>query len=434
MDRRALLVAAFRAGVAAVDPEDAVRRAVTVDGGLVHVAGHVVARPRRVVVVAFGKAAPAMARGLAGGIDDLDTEGVVVAPEQASCPWPLIVGGHPVPTEGSVEGGRAVLELAARAGREDLIVCLISGGGSALVEVPAPGLTLEDLVATNEALLVSGAPIDEVNCVRKHCSALKGGRLARAAARATLVTLVLSDVVGDRLDVIASGPTVPDPTTFADALGVVDAHALQSRLPARVVEHLIAGAAGKREETPKQPHPRHVVEIVGNGRRAADAAAAHLRAAGCTAEVVTTTLRGEARVEGPRAATAALDVDVGVYAGETTVTVRGDGIGGRNQEAALAAAIAIAGTDGVFLAAGTDGVDGPTDAAGAVVDGGTIARGAAAGLDAGDHLARNDAHRYLAATGDLLVTGPTGTNVADLWLAWPPSMPGPAAGGGPRRF
>ncbi len=422
MDRRQILIDAWTAGVAAVEPRRSVRGAITVsDDGTVACGGAVVGRPVKISVAAFGKASVAMATGLSEAIGDLPADGVIVAPQPSGGPWPVVVGGHPTPTEGSVRGGTAILSLARSAGPEHLLVCLVSGGGSALVEVPAAGLTLPDLVASNDLLLRAGADIVQINTVRKHLSAIKGGRLAEAAERAALLTLILSDVVGDPLDVIASGPTVPDPTTYADALAVVERFDLARRLPSPVLGHLRAGAAGVFPETPKTAHPHQHLRLVGNGAKAARAAAEAVGRVGSSARVVTTTLTGEAREAGPKAATAPVDTDVGVYAGETTVTVRGNGRGGRNQEAALAAAIAIAGTDAVFLAAGTDGIDGPTDAAGAVVDGGTVARGAAAGLDAAEHLERNDSYRYLAATGDLLITGPTGTNVADLWLAWPRS-------------
>ena len=421
MDRRQILIDAWNAGVVAVEPRRSVRSAIAVDGGTVRCGRTVVGRPARISVAAFGKASVAMAAGLSQAIGSLPSDGVIVAPRPSDGPWRVVVGGHPVPTEGSVRGGEAILSLARSTGPDHLLVCLVSGGGSALVEVSAGELTLADLVATNELLLRAGADIVQVNTVRKHLSAIKGGRLAEAAAHTTLLTLILSDVVGDPLDVIASGPTVPDPTTYADALAVVERFDLARRLPSPVLDHLRAGVAGALPETPKTAHPHQHLHLVGNGAKAARAAAEAVTRAGPSARVVTTTLTGEAREAGPAAATAAVDGDVGVYAGETTVTVRGNGRGGRNQEAALAAALAIAGTDAVFLAAGTDGIDGPTDAAGAVVDGGTIARGEAAGLDAAAHLERNDSYRYLAATGDLLFTGPTGTNVADLWLAWPPS-------------
>jgi glycerate-2-kinase len=246
---------------------------------------------------------------------------------------------------------------------------------------------------------------------------VKGGRLAAAASRARLLTLILSDVVGDPLDAIASGPTVPDPTTYGDALEVIERFHLLDRIPPAVLRHLSAGLSGEIPETPTEPHPRSAVRVIGSGSIAAEAAVAASNRRGLRAEIVTTTLEGEARE-------AALDaiairrpgVDVLVFAGETTVTVTGDGIGGRNQEAALAATMAIEGTGTTFLAAGTDGIDGPTGAAGAIVDGTTAHRGAALGLDAHAYLARNDANTYLGAVGDLIVTGPTGTNVADLWL------------------
>jgi hydroxypyruvate reductase len=232
------------------------------------------------------------------------------------------------------------------------------------------------------------------------------------------VTLVLSDVVGDPLEVIASGPTVPDPTTYADAIAVVDAFGLRGQIPQAVLSHLEDGAEGRARETAKQPHPRHEIVLVGSGTVAADAAVESARSRGFAARIATTTLVGEARHAAATAIQAARTPgEVVVFAGETTVTVRGDGRGGRNQEAALAAAIEINGSGYTFLAGGTDGIDGPTTAAGAVVDGTTIDRGRRLGFDPDDSLNRNDAHAFLEATGDLLVTGPTGTNVADVWLA-----------------
>jgi glycerate-2-kinase len=297
------------------------------------------------------------------------------------------------------------------------VVCLISGGASALLGAPARGLNLEDLIETNRALLESGADIVETNTVRKHVSAIKGGWLAAAAGRSRLITLVLSDVVGDPVDVIASGPTVPDPTTFEDALAVVGRYGIFDRLSGRVLGHLERGRRGLVEETPKQPHLRHEVVIVGSGAIAAEAAASFLHSQQVPTRIVSTRHTGEAR----EAAVAALSTEsygdeVLVFAGETTVAVRGSGRGGRNQEAALAAALEIDGRPVTFLAGGTDGIDGPTDAAGGIVDGGTIGRGLAANFDPYAALADNDTYPFLAAAGDLIVTGPTGTNVADLWM------------------
>jgi len=406
MDDRTLLLDAFRAGIAGVEPEAAtVRAADRLDLG----------NGRRVVVIAAGKASAAMARGITRVTGSV--EGVVVVPAAADGPFPVIVAGHPIPTEGSVIGAQRALELAESAGPDDVVVCLISGGASALLAAPAEGLLLEDLRTTNQVLLECGADIVETNTVRKHLSAVKGGRLAVAAGNARLVTLVLSDVVGDPLDAVASGPTIPDTTTFEDALAVIDRYDLRHRLPERVVVHLERGADGQIHETPTEPHPRHEIEIIGSGAVAAEAAAEFIRSHGGRARIVTTHLTGEAR----EAALTAIGVpsesdEVLVFAGETTVNVTGAGRGGRNQEAALAAAIEIDGRPITFLAGGTDGIDGPTVAAGGIVDSGTLRRGRALGIDPAAALRNNDAHTYLDATDDLIMTGPTGTNVADLWL------------------
>ncbi len=415
---RADLIDIFRAGVAAVDPRRAVRRAVVVRNGRLR-CGPIsfdLAERSRILVIAVGKAAPAMCRGFADVVPADRLEGIVVTNHDDAAPLPVIVGGHPLPDEGSIAGAEAALDIAAGATADDLVVCLISGGGSAILEEPAEGIGLDDLAATSEALLTSGADIVEFNTVRKHLSRVKGGRLAATASEAMLLTLVLSDVVGDPLDVIASGPTVPDPTTYDDAVRIVTDRGLIEALPPPVRAHLAAGSAGDFADTPSDRHPRSYVSIVGNGRVAAEAAVAAAADKGLAAEVVATDLTGEARVVATdlmAGAGRALDV----YAGETTVTVTGDGVGGRNQEAALAAAIAIEGRpDVMFLAAGTDGIDGPTPAAGAIVDGMTVPRGAAMGFDAAASLAGNDAYPFLNAAGDLLVTGPTGTNVGDLWL------------------
>ena len=406
MNDRSLLLDAFLAGIAGVDPEIATARAME---------GIDVSDSRRVVVIAAGKASVAMARGVSSVVEP--TTGVVVTPDATDAPLPVITAGHPVPNEGSVAGARMALDLASSAGEDDLVVCLISGGASALLAVPAEGLSLDDLRLTNRMLLECGADIVETNTVRKHLSAVKGGRLAAAAGDSRLVTLVLSDVVGDPLDAIASGPTIPDPTTFEDALGVIDRYDLRQRLPERVAIHIQKGSRGQIPETPKEPHARHEVEIVGSGVVAAEAATAFLRTQGFRSRIVSTRHAGEAREAAVAAVASTSQADeVLVFAGETTVTVTGSGTGGRNQEAALAAAIEIDGRLITFLAGGTDGIDGPTDAAGAIVDGGTVDRGRAANIDAVKALQNNDANTYLGVTDDLIVIGPTGTNVADLWL------------------
>ena len=406
MDDRTLLLDAFRSGIAGVDPEAATARAAQ---------RFDFSEAGRVIVIAAGKASIPMTRGFTSVVDAAD--GVIVAPNDGEAPLPVVVAGHPIPDEGSAAGARRALELAASAGPDDVVVCLISGGASALLAAPARGLTLADLSETNRALLECGADIVDTNTVRKHLSAIKGGRLAAAAGRARLVTLVLSDVVGDPLDVIASGPTVPDPTTYADAFAAVERHGVFERIPGRALGHLERGRRGRVEETPKQPHLRHEIEVIGSGAAAAEAAAAFLHTQDVAARIVSTRWVGEAREAAVLAvATESEDDEVLIFAGETTVTVRGSGRGGRNQEAALAAAMEIDGLAVTFLAGGTDGIDGPTDAAGGLVDGGTIDRGLAAKFDPFAALADNDTYPFLAAAGDLIVIGPTGSNVADLWL------------------
>ncbi len=340
----------------------------------------------------------------------------------------VIEAGHPVPDEAGHRGAAAMLELLAESASRDLVLVLLSGGGSALLPLPVPGVTLPELQATTELLLRSGATIAELNAVRKHLSRLKGGQLARAAAPAPLVALILSDVVGDPLDVIASGPTVPDPTTYADAWAVLGRYDLRSEVPATVSAHLRAGLAGERPETPKpgaalfeQVHN----QLIGSNRQAALAAVETARRLGYPTLLLTTFMEGEAREVARVAAALAKGLRRHgdplkppaclVWGGETTVTVRGAGKGGRNQELALAAAQALAGWEEIaIMALATDGTDGPTDAAGAVIDGSTVRRARELGLKPQAALDQNDAYPLLAATGDLLRLGPTGTNVNDL--------------------
>jgi glycerate 2-kinase len=327
-----------------------------------------------------------------------------------------IEAGHPVPDGNSVRGAQAVADIARQATERDLVICLLSGGGSALLTLPVAGLTLADLQALTDALLRSGATINELNTVRKHLSRVKGGRLAHLVAPAALVTLVLSDVVGDPLDVIASGPTVPDPTTVADAQAVLKWYGIRT------------GRAVPFQETPKPGDPafervQHV--IVGSNRLAAVAAVEQARQLGFGALLLSTYIEGEAR-EVARVAAALAKGMRGhgdplsppaclVWGGETTVTVCGEGKGGRNQELALATALALDGWPGVLvMALATDGTDGPTDAAGAIATGETVARAEALGLDSQAALDANDSYPFFEALGDLILTGPTGTNVNDL--------------------
>jgi hydroxypyruvate reductase len=334
----------------------------------------------------------------------------------------VVEAAHPVPDARGRDAARRILALAQSAGPDDLVLCLISGGGSALLALPAEGLTLEEKQAVNRALLASGADITAMNTVRKHLSAIKGGRLAARCAPARVVTLLVSDVPGDAPEVIGSGPSVPDPTTCADALAILERHAIEIPPAAR------AGLESGAFETPKPGDPLfagHAVHLIATPLQALEAAAALARRAGLGVHVLSDEIEGESREVGKVHAAIARHVArhgepfarpcVVLSGGETTVTVKGEGgRGGRATEFLLGAAIALQGQEGVWLlAADTDGIDGVEDNAGALVAPDTLARAAALGLKAQDFLDRNDAYRYFDALGDLVVTGTTYTNVND---------------------
>jgi hydroxypyruvate reductase len=390
-------------------------------------------RIRRVVVVGAGKASGSMAQAAEAVLDGVAIDGLVVVKELRE-PGPrrvrVVDAGHPIPDARGEAAAAEILRLARAAGPDSLVLCLISGGASALTPAPVPKVTLAEKQAATRLLLECGATINELNAVRKHLSRLKGGQLARVAHPAPVVSLLLSDVIGDPLDVIASGPTAPDPTTFGDALGILDRFGLRARLPSSVRAHLEGGARGEAEETPKPGDPAlaGVTNVViGNNGLVVDAAVAEARRVGLTPCLLTRRLQGEAR-EVARVFAALLDETARgglvqgrpaclIAGGETTVTIRGRGTGGRCQEFALALVPELASMrDVVVLAAGTDGSDGPTDAAGAVVDTTTLERARGKGMDARRALAENDSHPFFAALGDLVMTGPTGSNLMDLYL------------------
>ena len=381
----------------------------------------------RYAVVAAGKAAPAMATAAARRLGTAIRAGLVVAPDAAPVPggFDLVVGGHPLPTAGSETAGRKAIALAESTTPGDTLLVLISGGASALMALPADGVTLDDKRAATQQLLRAGADIYALNTVRKHLSAIKGGWLA-ARSRGACRTLVISDVVGDDLSVIASGPTVPDASTFEDALAVVRRFGGEDEFPAPVIARLRRGAAGGVPETPKTGDPRlgsSSTTIVGSRRDALDGAAAAGAACGYTVVKLDDAVVGEARASAvshlrasvARAATVGRPTCI-VSTGETTVHVTGSGTGGRNQEFVLACAAPLAqlGAPAVIASVGTDGIDGPTDAAGAIADSTTIARARAAGLAPDRFLSDNNAYAFFDALGDLINTGPTGTNVGDL--------------------
>jgi len=395
-------------------------------------AGHLPAPPKgRTVVIGGGKASGAMAAAL----DALwpaaaPLSGLVLTryhhtpPAYAARPGRIRVleAAHPVPDEAGRQGALAMLETVRGLTTDDLVIALVSGGGSALLSLPVAGLSFEDKQQVNRALLASGASIDEMNCVRKHLSAIKGGRLAAACAPAPVLTLLISDVPGDVPEVIASGPTLPDPTTCADALAIIDRYRIA--LPAAVRAGLESGAC----ESPKPGDPRfagHAVSMIATPQQSLDAAAALARSAGLAAHVLSDEIEGESREVGKVHAALARAVArrgtpfsrpcVILSGGETTVTVRQKGgRGGRAGEFALGCAIALQAEPGVYvLAADTDGIDGIEDNAGAIVTPDTLARASARGLSPAGCLDRNDAYNFFAPIGDLVVTGPTFTNVND---------------------
>ncbi len=376
------------------------------------------------LMVALGKAAPAMSRAAANILGDRLSAGIVTlarhgakgtaSPMDGDPPLGLqfIAAEHPLPGSGSLRAGRAAAELLADTNADDLVLAMVSGGGSSLMELPAPGIRLTDLHALNRLLLGSGAPIQEINMVRRAISRLKAGGLARLAAPARTIGLILSDVVGDQLSYVASGPTVLQPRSPEQARSILEHYGLWAVIPAPVREALGAdrGARGRA--------PRPINLLVGHNRQVVQAAATQARSLGFVARTITQSMQGEARFLGVRMARRLIRADPGtclLMGGETTVTLRGDGHGGRNQELALSAALMLDGAQGIaLLALGTDGVDGPTDAAGAIIHGSTASKIRAAGIDPAEALEGNDSYPALDAADALIRTGPTGTNLNDL--------------------
>ena len=431
---RDLALGALDEVIAASDPMKAVMRNVRVEGKqlLVEKDSYDLEKFERTFVVGAGKASARMAEAVETLLGDRITDGLVNVPRNTASPSTRKIqlnnASHPLPDESGVAGSIRMKNLLAKAKKDDLVICLISGGGSALMPLPTEGLSLGDKQSVTKQLLTAGATINELNAVRKHLSKIKGGWLAKSADGAQILTLILSDVVGDPLDVIASGPTSPDKTTFNDAIAVLRKYDLFEKVPSTVQKILTEGRDGRIPETPKPDDSvfEHVKNyVLFNNRLACEAALVYLRKRGVTTEILTTTMEGESNQVGvmlgsiakeiaswnrPVAKPAAL-----IAGGETTVTVRGKGTGGRNQEVALGAALRLPTAEGVAVASmGTDGIDGPTDAAGAIVDGRTILRAEAKGLKVLETLANNDSYRFFKNLEDLIFTGPTGTNVNDV--------------------
>lgn len=429
----------FRSSLGAVDPYEAVKRFVRIDGtgALLGMENGVteldLAKYDRIFLVGGGKATAPMARALEDLLGDRISRAIINVKygfTEKLTFTEIHEAGHPLPDQRGVDGTRLILELLGEAGPNDLIFSVISGGGSALLVQPAEEITLSETQHVTEALLECGASIDEINAVRKHICLSKGGRMAMAAYPATTVNLMLSDVVGDKMDVIASGPFVPDSSTFKDVQSIFKKYDLEG-VPSSIQEYLKAGLKGKIAETPKGNDPafeRVHNFIVGSNMLALKASQQRAEALGYTTLILSSMVEGETKdVARVHAAIAKQVVKTGhpiappaciISGGETTVTIRGSGLGGRNQEFCLAAALAITELPPrvVILSGGTDGNDGPTDAAGGVVDPLTTIRGRDSGVDGLDFLKNNDAYHYLEKTGDLVITGPTNTNVMDVRL------------------
>jgi len=436
LDRRArqLAIKALNAALEAADPKNIIRSKVRVEKNSLRIGGlsFNLNEFKNVYVVGGGKASGYMAEAVEELLGDRIRDGAInvpyTSPVYETKRIKIEHASHPVPDLAGVRGAKRILELASEAEENDLLICLLSGGGSSLMPQPTSGVSLRDKRRVTGMLLKSGAAINEINAVRKHISAFKGGWLAKRAYPATVVNLILSDVVGDPLDSIASGPTVPDPTTFQDAIEILKRHGLWSKVPASLKKVLLSGVKGLIPETPKagdKAFEKVHNMVIGNNMTASLAAYNNLKNAGLHTLLLSTCLEGQARDVGTMFASMAKEIaasgnpipkPAGIVAGgETTVTVVGKGKGGRNQEIALGAAYKIGNMDGVVVASlSTDGVDGPTDAAGALTDGKTMLRANELGLNPRKFLAENDSYSFFSRLNDLVFTGLTGTNVDDI--------------------
>ena len=425
------------AALDAADPVESVRKAIRRSNEYLWIGDSVydLGEFDHVYVVGAGKASVSMTRGVLTVLGDRVSGGVLIAKHlnhELLDGFPLSIrflqGSHPVPDEKSVQSTQEIIEFLEDCTARDLVLCLISGGGSALMTSPAEGIHLEDLQKLTRLLLACGADIGEINTLRKHLDQIKGGRLARLAHPARLVTLILSDVIGSPLDVIASGPTVADPTTYHDAIQILRKYSLENEVPLPILSYLQAGLAGSVPESVKAGEAclKDVYHlVVSSNYQAAIHVVENAKKQGFHSLLLTTYLRGEAREAGVMLASILREVAASgnpverplclVVGGETTVTLQGDGKGGRNTELALGAVRELAGLENVMLVTlATDGEDGPTDAAGAVVTGETLQRGMEMGLLPEPYLQNNDSYHYFEALGDLMRTGSTGTNVNDL--------------------
>jgi glycerate 2-kinase len=426
-------IAILKHGIKSVDPANAIKRDLVVENNRLDIQGKVydLSAYENIFIIGAGKASAAMAKAIEDLLGDRIKGGIVNVKYGHTAPLKIVranEAGHPVPDEAGLAGTNQILQLLRQTGQRDLVFCLISGGGSALLPCPAEGITLEDKQRLTKALLDCGATIHEINSLRKQVSKVKGGRLAQLVYPSTLVSLILSDVIGDDLDSIASGPTVPDNTTFTDCLNILERHKIHGQIPSSILQYVEKGCRGEVRETPKADDPvfkRTQNVIIGSNKQALSAAKEQADKLGYNSLILSSFIEGETtEVAKVHAAIAKEILSTGnpvgrpacvVSGGETTVKIKGSGLGGRNQEFALAAAISIDGLEGVLiLSAGTDGTDGPTEAAGAIADGSSIRRSKELGMVAEKYLRDNNSYNFFKPLRDLVITGPTNTNVMDL--------------------
>jgi glycerate 2-kinase len=434
MNNREIAERIFISGVRAVLPEKIINGIMSVKGSELNIGSYKFCLDdyRNVYIIGAGKASAAMAHYVENILDGRITGGHVVVKYGYSCKLEKVrvsEAGHPVPDLNSFRAAGEIVELAKQAGENDLAICLISGGGSSLLSDLPDGLLPEELAIVNNLLVRCGASIDEINCVRKHLSLVKGGQLARIVWPATLVSVILSDVAGNLIDVIASGPTVPDPSTFREAIQVIEKYDLTSGLTNGILNYLKDGSAGNHPETPKPGDPvfsKTFNILAGTNMTALEASAKEAANLGFTAFIADDKVRSDVETTAQAIFEKALHYRKGVeitgpvcllYGGEPTIKVTGTGLGGRNQHLALSVASRLRGIPGItFLSAGTDGSDGPTPAAGAVVDGGTITRADAKKVDYEKYLSEYNSYNFFRLAGGQVKTGPTFTNVMDLMV------------------
>ncbi len=423
----------FRAGLMAVDPVTAIRNNCLKKKNTLIIGGKTfdLSQFDNIYIIGAGKAASPMAAAMESLLGKMITDGTINVKYDHIAHLNIIKtieAGHPIPDKNGWQGAKAIMSLLKKTQKNDLVLCLISGGGSALLPIPAKGLTLKDKQATIQLLLACGATINEINAIRKHISMVKGGRLAKAVHPSTLVTLILSDVVGDDLDVIASGPTVPDPSTYMTCMDIIKKYDLADQLPKPVLRHIQDGISEKIPETPKIDDPifkKTYNYIIGSSIEAILAAKERAESIGYNTLILSSMIEGETRHVAKVHTAIAKEIKKSGYpliqpaciisGGETTVTLVGNGKGGRNQEFSLAAAMDIAGHENIVVfSAGTDGTDGPTDAAGAVVDTNTMKNALELNIDPVSYLTNNDSYEFFKKIDSLFITGPTNTNVMDL--------------------